>query len=137
MQEEEEKDLIQAEEYYEEQASLKKVLERVVEENMWDLTHRHHGCITVTNNKGSTFYGTGLLISPNLVLTSAHNIYGFKPSAIKYSNRQSGVLNKFCDVEDFFVPDLFKEKKFRTFPRVDMALLKLKDKIALIEFKTW
>ncbi len=41
---------------------------------MKDLPHKHIGAI-VSKCKGVPLKGTGLLVSPNLVLTCAHNLY--------------------------------------------------------------
>lgn len=39
------------------------------------MPHRSLGAITSTNHRNGTVHGTAILISRNLILTAAHNIY--------------------------------------------------------------
>ena len=50
-------------------------VDRVHPKQMKDLPHRHIGAIICVGPGGSIQYGTGTLISRNLVLTCAHVIY--------------------------------------------------------------
>ena len=80
-------------------------------------------------------YGTGTLISHDLVLTSAHNLYNYSTGEvykeIKFYPGQDGDLKDPCEIEDVFIPGKYILK-----PSVehDYALLKLKDKVRLEEF---
>ena len=91
--------------------------------------HRYIGAITFRSrfNQKQLGKGTGTLISPNLVLTVAHNIYNRNTGEIykdfKFYPQQFGKLDDPYEVEDFFLPG-----KFCLDPDVssDYALLKLK-----------
>lgn len=90
--------------------------------------HKHIGVILFRINQTSKMgRGTGILISPDLVLTCAHNIYnkfsGELHREIKFYHGQCGVMEKHCEIDDFFFPG-----KFHLNPIIshDYALLKLK-----------
>ena len=64
---------------------------------MKELPHRHIGIVLV-KCQGETYKGTGLLISPNLVLTCAQNVkpsvdYDPQPKDIFFFLNQHGVLD--------------------------------------------
>ena len=72
-----------------------------------------HGVIKIeTSNANECFWGTGIMIGPELVLTAAHNLYDDqKPHRKKYSrisfypamNEDEAPFGKF-DVDEFYVP---------------------------------
>ena len=75
--------------------------------------------------------GTAILISPNLVLTAAHNIRPKNTTTNNYDFKfypgQCGLLQKCYTVESFFFPEEFK-KGLRV-PKYDYAILKLNEEI--------
>jgi V8-like Glu-specific endopeptidase len=96
---------------------------------MPELLHRHIGALLFTDTR--TTYkgkGSGILISPNLVLTSAHNIYnrGILNTDFKFYPGLNGELQQFYTIEQFFVPAQFL---LDSSPINDYALLKLTEKI--------
>ena len=111
---------------------MKEKLKPVPKESMGELQYRNIGALRLSNTKCAPCGGTGLLVSPNLVLTVAHNIF----------NRGSKQINKIIfypgqceelveanayEVEDFFFPGAFTTRNSNFY---DYALLKLNKPIA-------
>ena len=71
--------------------------------------------------------GSGVLISKNIVLTAAHNIYnrvqGYENTAFKVYFGADGTAKQYYDVEEFRYMREFKTKDNKT--PYDFALLKL------------
>ena len=79
--------------------------------------------------------GTGILISCNLVLTAAHNIYSHQNKILhqdfKFYPGQCGALAKYYEVEDLFFPGKFIWNQAAI---NDYAILKLKEKVETDDF---
>ena len=92
--------------------------------------HRHIGVITSLNKYKIPLHGTSILISPDLVLTCAHNIYDKNTSSfnseVKFYPGHSGILKSSFEVESFFIPEQYKTWKKSCL--YDYGLLKLKQK---------
>jgi V8-like Glu-specific endopeptidase len=105
----------------------------VKEEKMNEYPHRHIGVVLAVYS-GSIFQlGTGILISPNLVLTCAHVIhckaYQNNPfPKIYFLPAQYGELKKFYEIEQAETPEEYRSGEKWLFKKAyDYALLKLKD----------
>ena len=90
--------------------------------------HKFIGALVMTNTKTDrTVYGTGVLISPNIVLTAAHNIFDTEAREnfhdVKFYLGQMGILDNFFQVESHFFPP---EHRLNPKAENDWALLKLK-----------
>lgn len=81
---------------------------------------------------GQKVYGTGTLISPDLVLTVAHNIFchkwGKKPvlrqnQNFKFYLAQNGKLGKYYEVDGYYYPNEFRSQNL---PKYDYAIMKLR-----------
>ena len=112
------------------------ILEEIDENKMKDQLHRHIGLITFTSAfEDKMGNGTGILISPNLVLTVAHNVYNCETNEVfqnlRFYYRQSGKLGKANKVCDIFVPGKYG---FKPNAVNDYALLKLSEKINVSNF---
>lgn len=106
---------------------------------MNELIHQNTGLILFRVNsllggrgKGR---GTGLLISPNLVLTAAHIIYNQKNKEehqdFVFYPGQSGPIGEGYRVESYFFPSTYKTDQS---PTNDYALLKLSRRVNREEF---
>jgi V8-like Glu-specific endopeptidase len=77
---------------------------------------------------GVRYMGTGILISSNVVLTCAHNVYGKDKKSdfkeVRFYLRQHGPIREYFEVEEHYYPDEFREKPGSA--KDDYALLKLK-----------
>ena len=105
-------------------------VDRVPPKKMSLLPHKHIGAVICVGPGGSIQYGTGTLISRNLVLTCAHVIYNrphqaFYPRIIFYP-ALCGEMEKWILVEDYQTHEKYGEKQEFYDPRsYDYALLKL------------
>lgn len=100
--------------------------------------HKHIGALTYVNKifPDQVGKGSGILISCNLVLTAAHNIYSHQNKIlhqdIKFYPGQCGPLAKYYEVEDLFFPGKFIWNNKAAIN--DYALLKLKEKVETDNF---
>ena len=83
-------------------------MEYVDEEEMKQLPHRHIGVVIAHHQMGAIQLGTGILISPNLVLTCAHvthsKAYQNKPFPnIYFFPAQCGELTNYYEVEQAII----------------------------------
>lgn len=82
---------------------------------MTKLPHRLIGLITFENANGCLGVGTGILISRNLVLTVAHNVFdhSFKNNYRKHRFYRGicGKVDTYYSVESFFMPEMYKKKR--------------------------
>ena len=89
--------------------------------------HKHIGALTFNLKNGKTCSGSGVLLSPNLVLTVAHNIYCKTTRQIfsnfKFYPAQCGIMNKYYEIEDISIPGAYF---LNPLAMHDYALLKLK-----------
>ena len=101
---------------------------------MSSLPHNLIGAVLSVGPGGSIQYGTGILVSKDLVLTCAHVIYN-KPHQAYYDKiifypSLCGEMKKWIMVEDFKAPEKYGEKQKQYDPRsFDYALLKLKEPV--------
>ena len=82
--------------------------------------------ISTETSSGKSRKGSGILISPNMVLTVAHNLYDVDSrqtfKEIKFYPGLKGMLEKASVVSDFFYPP---EYRLNPSTENDWALLKL------------
>jgi V8-like Glu-specific endopeptidase len=96
------------------------------------MPHRHIGVVLAHHQMGAIQLGTGILISPNLVLTCAHvihsKIYQNKPfPRIYFLPAQYGELKNFYEIEQAETPEEYRsEEKWLYKKAYDYTLLKLK-----------
>ena len=89
--------------------------------------HRNTGALIFKSRYTETLgKGTAFLISPNLVLTAAHNLFNKETGEfykkIKFYPGQCGVLEKAYEIENLYIPGQFFLNPSVTY---DYALLKL------------
>lgn len=100
----------------------------MLKENMGDLLQKNVGSIYFKSRSmpGEFGKGCGLLISPNLVLTSAHNIYDTSKAEefydISFCPSHEGFSDESYSAEQFFYPP---EYKLHPHLNCDFALIKL------------
>ena len=101
---------------------------------MDDLPHNIIGSLTYSSN-GKNVFGTGILISPDLVLTVAHNIFDRKEKQdrkdLKFCPGQHGPLGKYYECENWYYPETFKSKNSAA---DDYAIIKLAEPTPFKEF---
>jgi V8-like Glu-specific endopeptidase len=82
---------------------------------------------------GVRYIGTGILVSSNVVLACAHNIYDGKKKKehkeLRFYLKQHGSIKEFFEVEKRYYPEQFRENKNHVEVHLDYALLKLKNKV--------
>ena len=109
---------------------------KIPKKDMNNQLHKHIGALLFLH-PGSTEIGkgTGVLISPNLVLTVAHNLYHRQTKeefyGFKFYPKQSGQLEQYYEVESTFYPKQFKQYSSAIY---DYALLKLTKKVNTDKF---
>ena len=106
-------------------------LEEVSAEEMKQPQHCNTGALTFRSRKEDNLgNGTGTLISSNIVLTAAHNIYNRNTGEMyfdfKFYPGANGVLDEHYEVEDFYIPGKYVLNPIEV---NDYALLKLKKKV--------
>ena len=94
--------------------------------------HKHIGAITFNMGDGNPGGGTGLLISPNIVLTAAHNTFNIRSKKcyddFLFYPGVYGEMDpkKAYEIEDVFVPWKFMNQPIgQSLTKYDFALLKL------------
>lgn len=110
-------------------------LDRVSPKKMSSLPHRHIGAVISVGPAGSIQYGTGTLISRNLVLTCAHVIYNRQHEAyyprILFYPALAGEMEIWHEVEEYEAPERYGERQTMYDTRsYDYALLKLKKPVS-------
>jgi V8-like Glu-specific endopeptidase len=109
---------------------------------MNELMHKNIGAITFKHpHKNPQGFGTGFLISENLVLTCAHNLYDRAEKVyhldLKFYPGVYGTLEKPFEVEAIRLPeDYLKEKSNLKSILFDYAILKLKQPVKHSQFLT-
>ncbi len=102
---------------------------------MKKLPHRLIGIILSEDESGKVGVGTGILISPDLVLTVAHNIYNFEGKKeyhkISFCPGHSGPIGDKKEVKSRYYPEAFK---LDNSPKNDIALMRLARKTEETEF---
>lgn len=98
---------------------------------MRELPHRLIGAVIFKkHNKADISLGTGILISPDIVLTAAHNLYNFKNKAehkkFRFYLGQSGRLTSYYSVETVYYPEEFTKTNSATH---DYGLLHLSERV--------
>ena len=92
----------------------------------------------IRREKGNIVRGSGNLISPNLVLTCAHNFWSnmqiVDANYFEIYVGQCGNLEKPYRVEKIFVPQGFIENPPAQRAKCDYALIKLKEKVFMNDF---
>jgi V8-like Glu-specific endopeptidase len=95
--------------------------------------HRSMVALTFVNGMRKLCVGSGVLISPNLVLTAAHNVYDKNYQSehdnFKVYQGADGVAKKYYEVESKRYLPAFKDCPKSGRIEFDYALLKLKDSI--------
>jgi V8-like Glu-specific endopeptidase len=80
------------------------------------------------------YVGTGILVSPNVVLTCAHNVYyGEKKKEhkeVRFYLKQHGLIKEYFEVEKHYYPEQFREGDNHAGVIFDFALLKLKNRVS-------
>ena len=105
-------------------------VDRVPQSKMSSLPHRHIGAVVCVGPGGAIQFGTGTLLSRDLVLTCAHVIYNaphqaYYPKIVFYPALY-GDMEKWHIVEDFQASDKYGEfQKIYDTRSYDYALLKL------------
>ena len=104
---------------------------------MEKLPHKHIGAVVCRGPCNTLQTGTGLLISPDLVLTCAHviinNEYNAPYPRIYFYPGQYGEFKNCYEIEDFKIPEEYTDKK-PGYKSYDYALLKLSKRIEDNEF---
>jgi V8-like Glu-specific endopeptidase len=122
------------ESYHDEGCFMGDKLYKLSEEELEEPPYMFTGLIQGITNSDQRCIGTGTLISPNLVLTCAHNIFlhttGDVQKEIRFYPRQYGLLQAHFEVETYFFPEEFREKNCASY---DYALLKLREKVSDFE----
>lgn len=99
---------------------------------MRELPHRLIGAVIFKkhNKAADISLGTGILISPDIVLTAAHNLYNFKNKAehkkFRFYLGQSGRLTSYYSVETVYYPEEFTKTNSATH---DYGLLHLSERV--------
>lgn len=106
---------------------------KISEEDLELKLHRSIGALMFSDKNGNSSAGTGVLISKDIVLTSAHNIFDKKENArfmdFKFYLPTNGVADIFYAVEDFrYSPQFETCPQFRKL-QFDYALVKLKREV--------
>ena len=109
---------------------------KVPPEDMHKPMHRHIGALTFSSRRTPDLgKGSGTLISPDLVLTAAHNIYNADTGEVHFNFRfypgHCGLLGNGLEIDDFFLPGKYVLNRCVA---NDYALLKLKQRVETKDF---
>jgi V8-like Glu-specific endopeptidase len=109
-------------------------LYQIQEEDMKnDIFHKSIVALVIENNSLEV-RASGVLISPDLVLTSAHNLFDHKTKmeakTVNCYIGVNGISKKIYNTDDFYYPKKFKSTNSAEY---DYALIKLKDKVTEVE----
>jgi hypothetical protein len=103
----------------------------VAQENMQKRLHRFTSAI-IWEEAGQIGRGTGFLVSSNLIITVAHNLFnrGIRvgKEAIKIYVGAYGELKNPCTVQKVYIPEEYLAKKL---PEFDYSLIKLNEKVEM------
>ena len=105
-------------------------------EEMRSPIHKHTGILLFRQfNQNGIGKGTAIAISPNIILTAAHNVYDVlteeQHSGFRFFPGQSGTLEQYYNIIDLYFPSEYKRS-----PKIsnDYALLKLSGNIKANDF---
>jgi V8-like Glu-specific endopeptidase len=107
-------------------------------ESLKSLLHRSIGALTFLNKIKKLAKGSAALISPNLILTVAHNIYDksyqHENDFFKFYLGVDGVAEQFYEVESYRFMSEYKTCPPSSKMENDYALMKLKTPIDFKEY---
>lgn len=100
--------------------------------------HKNICVILWRERYGNLSRGTGLLVSKNLVLTCAHNLYNnlsrIKDELLEVYPGHCGTLERHFKVEKSFVPLKYQQKPIKGNTAYDYAILKLREDTNFSDF---
>jgi V8-like Glu-specific endopeptidase len=105
---------------------------------MKQIIHRSIGALCFQTHNKKLAAGSGLLISKDLILTAAHNIFdkevGMEHDGFKFYLGANGIAEKYYELESWRYPPEFATCPANERLQFDYALVKLKQPIDYKEF---